>query len=221
MTGTTVARIRAGRSLGQQVRLASLSAGAGTLLVLGFVLLAAVVDEPFKLLSKEPAESLGGAAYVGWMAHLGSVIWLTGAVSGVLAGWALLRGGSPEPARFLLAFGAFTALLAADDLFLLHESVYPALGVPEEGVYAAYAGLVAVLLWRCRAQLLGHDGLLVLLALGLWALSVGSDLLPSDWSARVHLVEDGTKLIGATLWTTFVTAAALRELAAAQKRARV
>lgn len=205
---------RPARPLRPQLRLGLPAAAAGVLVVGGFWLLARLVDEPFRLFSKEPVESLGGRAYVGWMASLGSAVWLVGAVAGVLAGAVLLRAGRRAPGRFLLELGAYTVALVADDLFLLHESVYPAVGLPEEAVALAYGLVVLVLLHRHLPQVRAHDGLLLLLAVGLWVASIGFDVLQETWGVHLHLLEDGSKLVGLVLWSTFLVAAAARELQA-------
>lgn len=205
---------RHARPLRPQVRLGLLAAAAGVATVAAFAVLAAVVDEPFRLFSKEAVESLGGRAYVGWMANLGSAVWLVGAVAGVLAGAVLLKAGRRGPGRFLLEFGAYTTVLVADDLFLLHESVYPSVGIPEEAVYLAYGLTALFLLHRHLPLVRAHDGLLFVLAVGLWVGSVAFDVVQETWGVHLHVLEDGSKLVGLVLWSTFLVAAAVRELTA-------
>jgi len=202
-----------GPPLRRQAARAALAAAAAGLVLGGFVVLGELVDRPFRYFSKEPVETLGGPGYVGWLAHLGSVVWLAGGASALLAG-AVLRLERRRGAGFLLAAGALTAALVADDLFLLHETVYPALGVPEEVVYATYGVLLVTVAARWRHDVGRHDAALLALALALWAASVGADVVQETRGAlpHHHLLEDGLKLVGTALWTTFLVAAAGRDL---------
>lgn len=177
-----------------------------------FAGLSAFSGYEFRYFSKEPAESLSGEAYVGWLAHLTVLTWAGAAATSLFAGFLLRVGGSAASATFLLALGSFTALLVLDDFFLLHESVYPRLGVPEEGVYITYGVLVLVLARRFTARLRGHAVLLAVVAPLFWGTSVGFDFVQETWGVSLHLLEDGAKTVGVAMWSVFLVDAAAHEV---------
>ena len=181
--------------------------------IAGFVVLAELTDHPFKYFSKEPAESLGADPYVGWFAHFTSAVWLGAAVTALFAGLILRRSGDRRHGSFLLAAGVLSTLLGADDLFLLHEFVYPSIGIPQEAVYLAYAVLLVAFVWRFRPEIVADDWLLLVLTAAFWATATISDVMQHRWGIP-HVVEDGAKLTGVALWTTFIVRAASRHVLA-------
>lgn len=81
---------------------------------------------------------------------------------------------------FFMASGAFTMLLLLDDMFLLHEATFPAIGIPEAAVYGVYltlAALYGLVFWRIVKQ---TNYVLMLIALGLMAVSLTLDLVHDD-----------------------------------------
>lgn len=208
--GDLLSMSRPGR---QTLRRAGAAVAAGVGVVLAFVALAAVTGEPFMLFSKEPAESVGARPYIGWLAHLGAAVWLASASAALLAGAVLRRLGRTQVGAFLLAFGAYTAVLTIDDLFLVHESVNSR-GFPEEILYLSYGATAVLLILRFHREVARNDGVLLLLALGLWATSVGFDVVQETWSIHLHVLEDGSKVVGVVVWAVWLVGAAYRELLA-------
>lgn len=180
--------------------------------VAGFALLGAAVGQPFKFFSKEPAETLDVSRYIGWQAHTTVLITATGAAGALFAGLAVRRMRGPRDASaFLLAAGGFTVLLILDDFLQFHESVYPRLfSASEQLVYPAYALLLAAIVWRWGRHVVRHDRVLALLA-GAWlAVSVLVDMLVDASWIQFHVLEDGAKMMGLTLWTVFLVRTGLR-----------
>lgn len=100
--------------------------------------------------------------------------------------------------------GGFTALLAFDELFLLHESVAPDhLGIPEEGFYVLYPSLGLVALRLLVGQLGFRNSAGVFVALGSLGVSAAIDIFVPRGSTIVAragipkvVVEDLFKLAG-------------------------
>ena len=94
-----------------------------------------------------------------------------------------------------------TSLMMLDDLYLLHDAVYPKVGIPETAVQVAYLLAIGAIVLRYRAEL-GPVGLLgVGLTLGFWALSIGMDSFFNNHALNVEqLVEDGAKFVGIVVW---------------------
>ena len=90
-------------------------------------------------------------------------------------------------------------LLGLDDIFLLHESVFPYLGIHEKVVYATYAGLVLFYLVKFYPTILKTEYILLVMALGFFALSVIFDK-SSIPGIDPYLLEDGVKIAGIVSW---------------------
>ena len=142
--------------------------------------------------------------YAGWMSDAGVLLWWSGA--SVLGLAALVSAPRDGPLAAWLGAGAgLTALLALDDVLLLHERAIPELtGLPQIAVYAGYAGLTLGWLWRWRRRHLAGERALLGAALALFAASVALDALPRalrPWGEAHALVEDGAKWLGIVAWT--------------------
>ncbi|HYW07413.1 MAG TPA: hypothetical protein VE913_10675 [Longimicrobium sp.] len=166
---------------------------------------------PITTLTRDPVAELQGAPYTGIVSNLGVLLW-AGAATLCFFAASLLRPGS-EARRFFLFGGALTAALLVDDLFLLHEAVAPIyLGVPEKAVHLGNGLLTLGFLYACRGVIMRTEPLLVMMALGLFGLSVVVDqLLPLSVSTAL-VVEDGAKLAGITVWLAYFARAARRAL---------
>lgn len=114
--------------------------------------------------------------------------------------------------ELVVVLGLLSAALALDDQFRLHEDVLPALGLPEETAYVAYATVLVVALARARHVLLQRaDTTAFVLAVVLLGMSVGVDLVQQPLQDRLGLfgggrvyLEDGLKLCGAAVWLQWV-----------------
>jgi hypothetical protein len=152
--------------------------------------------------------------YYGAVSSLGVLLWAAGAAICLFAACLVLalRRGFYALA-FLVSGGLLTGFLAIDDLFLVHENVLPAFGVPEPVTYGAYlaAGLgYLAVSWR---QIMAHDYALFFAAAGLLVLSAMIDWqFHSEHPLRIVL-EDGAKFAGIFAWVTFHATAAGRILA--------
>ena len=81
--------------------------------------------------------------YYGLVSNTGVVLWMACSAVCLFSAAVLAqsRGLAPETIAFTAA-GLFTGFLGADDLFLVHENVLPAFGIPQPVTYGVY-GLIA------------------------------------------------------------------------------
>lgn len=160
------------------------------------------------------AEEYPGCCHVydGMMSNLGILIWWS--TASVTAFTFLLLTQSSRDTKAVYSFAAatvFTAWLALDDLFMLHESVFPLLGVSQYMTYLVYGGLVFGYLYFARSTILARFPLAALTAVGFLAASAGVDVL-ADGSfgpltqylksnPRIELLlDDGSKFMGIGVW---------------------
>jgi hypothetical protein len=152
--------------------------------------------------------------HYGAVSNLGSMIWAAGAAVCLFTAACLWLGRrEPKTMRFMLCAGLLTGLLGADDLFLIHDHVLPAVGVPQMAIYAVYGmlgfGFLAVFL----RPILAHAGWLFLLAGGALAASIAVDQFIENEAVWRILLEDGLKFAGLWAWCLFFTVRAAAVLA--------
>lgn len=178
----------------------------------------------------DPSAKAGFGPHVGLFSHLGVLTLWTGATA--LLGASVLGSRDERPA-FQLSLGVLLAVLALDDLFMLHEelggvfarNLLPSMDrrMLEGVVFAAYGVAWVVWLVRYRRSILRSGRVVMLLAaLAMLAGSVGLDvgeLLVSDWveasEARITtvvVVEELTKLGGIVLLAGYAITVAREHL---------
>lgn len=184
--------------------------GGAYLVTLGLLMVVsaagAVLDRPIGDFTRDPTAVLDGPAYIGFVSGVGIVVWTLGASACLLA--ALVLQG---PIRWPFVWGGLlTAWLLADDLFLLHESYFNTVGLPEQAAPVIYTVAIVVYGYVYRDFLRRHGLWLLPIAFVLFAISGMLDVtLDAD---SPFLIEDGAKLLGIVTWTVFFTLAAVTEL---------
>ena len=165
--------------------------------------------DPFELL-REPQDQFGYPLYGGLISNFGvSVLTMAAAIAGFAAVF-----GCRRRAR-LAAAAVLSAVLAADDQYMLHEVVGPRVfGIPEPAFFLVYAATSLAIAWSIGPRLVLPRHALLLVAGGALALSVVMDLvLPI--TAYTLLAEDMAKLGGLVLWLFYWSFAAARAMPAA------
>ena len=181
---------------------------------------------PWQVMMGDPASATGAPFYLGFVSNVGAMLWAS-AASVFLFGFRVHRsssGGDSEWGRFLLYSGVFVGVLGSDDLFMLHDQVFPDyLSVDQSLVIATYA--VLALLYAMRfASLIAQTAYPVLIAaMGLLAVSVTLDQLSDNFSMSFRgepFCEDAAKLLGIGAWLSYAihTAAAAPRQAAKSSR---
>lgn len=208
---------------GRQWPLAWLLAGCGGAVAILLAALGLADGLSYRELLNDPADTYGFSPAGGIVSNLGLMFWSATAAIALVA-WEVLRrrDGDARLRRFFLATGLFTAVLLADDAFMLHEQVLPQAGIiGERYIKAAYLGLALVYGLVFLRELMRDGGLVLLVPAGLFfaasfvfdnpALVGMMGLLEVDFVS--YVVEDGAKFIGIALWLAFVARAAAAVLA--------
>ena len=139
--------------------------------------------------------------YTAFLSQLGMFFWAGSAAICILSG-ALLAGNEnlKNYKSFFYASAGISLMLGLDDVFLLHESVFPLLlGISEEVVYMGYAGIMLIYGFRYLKLLLATEYVLFALAIVFFGLSIIVDITNfySDY------IEDPFKFIGLVLWMNY------------------
>lgn len=150
-------------------------------------------------LLRDPAQVTGIWPFTGLVSHLGVLI-LWSSVAICLLGATLARDRGT--ALFLLLFGVLGAVIALDDLFMLHEYFWPRQGVPTRVSQVALGVFGATLLLVFRRRLVGFAHVALHLAIVMLCVSLAVDLVVPH-SIASTVVEDTAKFTGYALWACY------------------
>lgn len=157
-------------------------------------------EVPIGNLTRDPSAVMGAPFHTGILSQTGIFFWSASAAICIFTAKVISKyPDSFKLKRFLIVSGLLTMLLGLDDIFLLHESVFPSLGIHEKVVYATYAGLVLFYLSKFYRVILDTKYIFLVMALGFFALSVIFDK-SSIPGIDPYLLEDGAKIIGIVSW---------------------
>lgn len=162
--------------------------------------------------------------YDGLISNFGIFLWWAAAS---ITGFAALVAASLSARTYdilaLTMAAVFTAWLALDDLFMLHESVLPLIGLPQPATYALYGAIAIAYIALSWRVVLTAFPMFLLMAISMLGLSVFVDIMAehdlgaiSYWlQANLRtsfLLEDGFKFLGIGFWCCVHIAAAMNVL---------
>lgn len=171
---------------------------------IGLIGLALIAFQPFveiSILTRDPLAITKGEFYFGLLSNIGIMLWC-GTASLCIFTYFILRNVYPGlDQNFFLCSGLITLFLLVDDLFMLHESVFPLyLGMDEQMVNIVYLLFIGYLLIRYRYKILRTPYLILVSSLGFFGLAVIADTKLTGPSPYRHLFEDGFKFLGILGW---------------------
>lgn len=176
---------------------------------------------PFGLLSRDPNNLSGAPFYAGALSNLGVLLWWTAATTALYGAALLWRGGGdPKTVGLLLSTGLLSAMLALDDLYMIHEVVAPRYaGIPNPVVVGFYVACTGVWALVHRQDILGHLPVVLGLAGIFFAVSIGVDEFATGLPMW-FIWEDGSKFAGIIGWVTWTCSISYRRVAAVLSRRR-
>lgn len=188
---------------------------AGTVLLASAWGLSILAGIPPSDLTRDALQVLGGHCYIGCLSSLGVLFWMAATASCLIAAAVFSRlPDQKEAALFYLYFGLLSLLLTLDDLFLIHEKIWPFFtGLPQYAVSVFYALLVSGGIIRFRATLLRGPWLLLILSAGILGISAVVDTHVVLAEHKHHIfMEDSFKLFGILLWCSCFVRFSLNDL---------
>ncbi len=172
------------------------------------------------------AEEYPGCCHVydGLISNLGILLWW--AAASITAFAALVAACLSSRLYEILALAmaaVFSAWLALDDLFMLHETVLPLIGLPQPATYALYGAIACAYIALSWRVVLTASPMFLLMAISSLGLSISIDILSehemgaiSHWlqanQRTEFLLEDGFKFLGIGFWCCLHMAAAMNVL---------
>ena len=146
--------------------------------------------------------------YFGFVSTLGVMLWTMSAAISLFAALMIFisrQGTSKDMSlvKFALTAGILSGWLALDDAFLLHERVFPALGVPQNAVMAIYVLLTLTYVFASWRTIFRFDFWILMFGGFAFAASLFIDIYFSSLLPYLVYLEDSAKFIGIFCWTSF------------------
>ena len=179
------------------------------------VLVAKLTDNPIWMLVKDPADTKRFASYIGMLSNWGVILWTATAVICLFSAVLLKQQKAPNATvRFLLVSGIFSLLLGIDDLYMLHDRLFPKMfHVPEILFYLLYFFAFAAYLVYFTPQILKYDYLLFMAAFLFFVFS-RQFFIKIPYLSQFNTTGDMLKYFGIVFWLAFFYRTALHEMTA-------
>ena len=187
---------------------------AAILLILIVVIASYFLNIPISQFTRDPLAITKGHPFLGIISNVGVILW-SFSVAICFFSYVLLKT-SKKPnnvSRFIIFGGFISLVLLLDDLFMLHDRIYPKyFGVGEKIVFLFYGTLILFYLVKFRKIIKKTDFIFILLATSFFGLSILVDRLPQSLLPWTHLFEDGPKFIGIVSWFSYQFSICLQEV---------
>jgi len=196
------------RSLSQQFKTVTPALLIAWLITL-LSLLIAISASTYKDISldsftKDPTAIMNAPFYFGFFSNFGIVIWSASLIICLFTAYRVSSNLALKNDYFFLVVSALvTFLMTMDDLYQLHEIVFPYyFNIPENAVYLTYMNIYLLYFIRFRKVLLQSDFIILGLAFFFLGVSTVIDFLPLPIPKDTFL-EDAFKLVGAVTWFVY------------------
>lgn len=186
-------------------------------LILSAVYLVCVhTDTPVWMFTRDPADITLSSPFIGIVSNICILLWCATAAICFFAFSALHNQAHGKMAAFFLFSGLITSVLLLDDLFLLHERIFPEyFHWRQRYIYVSYVSIVLAHLIAFRKVILKSNFIILGMALVFFLLSVVVDCISAkmgEFLPFFHLYEDGFKLFGLASWLGYFGQTALHAI---------
>lgn len=157
----------------------------------------------------DPTEFTRVPFYTGILANLGVLLWAATASVCLFISIFLPQLVGKAWKDFFLVSGLVTLLLLLDDLLRIHDEIFPVyLGIKGDVFGMGYVLLIAIYLLRYRTLIFQYPYTFLVMALGLFAVSVAIDIAPPVLKNRFSVAdllffEDSAKLLAIANWLAY------------------
>lgn len=183
---------------------------------------------PAELLTRDTSAIIDAPFYAGLLSNIGILLWSATVALYLFTAFVVKRlkvDGleNHHKVLFLLSSGLLSFVFMLDDLFLIHEVIFPQyLNIPSKLLYIAYGTSLIVYICLFRHLLLSNDYSLGILTLVFFGISILLDMIADTPSSAIsntivpafdelnnsryiftnikYLIEDGAKLLGILSW---------------------
>ncbi|BAU63128.1 hypothetical protein STA3757_04860 [Stanieria sp. NIES-3757] len=164
-----------------------------------------------EILTRDPAAVAATHPLTGMISNIGILLWCSCAAICLFC-FKLLKNKplNREFSSFFLLSGYLTAILVLDDLFLLHEDIFPKyLNISEKVVLCTYAIVILLYLAKFKKLILKTDFFFLFLSFIFFSLSILSEIMIKK---DLIMLEDWLKLFGIVNWLAYFTRVCFQQI---------
>lgn len=169
---------------------------------------------PISMFTRDPLAIVNGHPFYGMISNIGVLFWCASAAVCFFS-YALLQRieNRPEILWFIFFGAIITSVLLLDDLFSLHEQIFPTYFFIREEITVSFYGILLLFYFtKFRKIILETNFFLLFLALLFFGISVLVDCIPHYLLPWHPLFEDGPKFLGIIGWFSYFTTVCFREV---------
>lgn len=167
------------------------------------IFLSTVKDIPLDTFTQDPTAQYDAPFYIGFFSNIGIILWSASLTICFYGSRVMRRNRYMKESEFLFISGLLTLLFTLDDLFQVHELVFPKyLNISANMVYLTYVNLFLIYFLRYKNNLFESDFMALFFAFFFLGLSTVIDLLPLPIPKDTFL-EDAIKLLGVVSWLVY------------------
>ncbi len=169
---------------------------------------------PISKFTHDPVEIIGGHPFLGVISNIGVLLWCASAVICFFS-FALLNCSEKcsEIMWLILGGGGISAVFLLDDLFLLHEEIFPSyLHINQKIIFLFYGIMFLFYLAKFRRSILKTNFLFLLFATFFLVSSAIIDQLKGYSLPGHNLFEDGSKFFGIVSWFGYYFSVCFQEI---------
>jgi hypothetical protein len=202
--------------LSRDVRVGSVIAIATAGVLVALYLATRAADISFTDLSRDPAATLDGPWYTGAVSTSAITLLIVGAGIALFVVSLLPTVDGRSRKGLLGGLSLIVLVVAADDLFMLHEEVFPLVGINTVMFSAIYGIALLAVLWWWREVVGSTDWVFLLLAALGMGFSVAIDVVLETGLVTLpvpgELVEDPAKILGMIFMSFYLVVTAREAL---------
>jgi hypothetical protein len=161
----------------------------------------------FETISRDPLQILNGKPYVGIISNIGILFWCsTCAVLLYSCLISRIKKGPENITNFLFFSALLSVLMLVDDLFLMHDVVFPDFLKIDERVFYLFYGLSVIAIFiRYYKIVMNTDYILLILSFLFLGLSAATDEVRAMGFRMEHpyIIEDSFKFLGILAWFSY------------------
>ncbi len=168
------------------------------------ILISTVKNIPLDSLTKDPTAIMNAPFYIGAFSNIGIMFWSGSVALCFFAAYKLyFIPHLKSQYYFILGSGLVSLMLGVDDLFLVHEYVFPHyFSIPKNAVFLTYANLILIYLIYFRKLIFETEYIILAIAFCFMGLAAVSKIFPLPIPKDTFL-EDSLKLFGIVSWFTY------------------
>ncbi len=182
-------------------------------LLIAVALVSSYLEIPVSIFTRDPMAVASGHPFFGFVSNIGVILWSASVTVSFFAYILLKTNNAPQNTiQFVASGGALSLILLFDDLFMLHDRIFPMyFGLGEKLIFLVYGLFFLAYIIVFFKKIINTNFVYLTLSVFFFSLSIVVDILPESLLPMHHLFEDGAKLLGIVSWLSYHFSVAYNE----------